>query len=151
MCPALAADDLELESFQRTGGHTYRCEGAGVVFIRIGGDLAEDDAAAFFRAFDWLCDTRGLERVFWLIDLGRLGTISPSARTRLARNPLRPENKGVVIFGASFRQRVLATLVDKATSLFHPNTPPLVFFDNEADARAWIDVHRRKLEAGSAR
>lgn len=151
MSPDLAADDLDLESWQHTGGHAYRCEIAGIVFIRIGGNFADADAAAFFRAFDRLCDTRGLERVFWLVDLGRLGTISPQARTRLARTPLRRENKGVVIFGASFQQRVIASLVDKATSLFQPNTPPLVFFDAEADARAWIEGQKRKLEASGAR
>ena len=151
MSPDLSADGPDLESWQNTGGHTYRCETAGIVFIRIGGDLAEDDAGAFYRAFDWLCDTRGVERVFWLIDLGRLGAISPQARTRLAKTPLRRENKGVAIFGASFRQRVIASLVDKATSLFQPNTPPLVFFDAEADARAWIEKQKRKLEASGAR
>lgn len=150
MSPDLSADAPDLESWQHTGGHTYRREIAGIVFIRIGGELAEDDAAAFFRAFDSLCDKRGLDHVFWLIDLGRLGAVSPQARTRLARTPLRRENKGVAIFGASFRQRVVASLIDKATSLFQKNSPPLVFFDAEADARAWIEKQKRKLEATGA-
>jgi hypothetical protein len=146
MRPDLSTNRLEPEGWQRAGGHTYRCESAGIVFISIGGDLAEDEVASFFGAFGRLCDTSGLAHVFWLVDIGRLGSMSPGARTRAAKTPVRRENKGMVIFNGTFRQRVVVTLVDKATSLLQPEAPPLVFLSTEAEARAWIDNRRRKLE-----
>ncbi|MDI3287149.1 STAS/SEC14 domain-containing protein [Polyangium sp. 15x6] len=145
MRPDLPTNALGSEGWYRTGGHTYRCEDAGIVFIRLGGDLAEDDVAAFFDAFARLCDERGLAHVFWLIDIGRLGAVLPGARTRAATTPVRRENKGMVLFNGSFKQRVLVRLVDKATSLLQPKVPPLVFFSAEAEARAWIDARRREL------
>ncbi|MDC3954010.1 STAS/SEC14 domain-containing protein [Polyangium jinanense] len=145
MRPDLPTNDFGSEGWYRTGGHTYRCEDAGILFIRTGGDLAEDHVAALFDAFAWLCDERGHSHVFWLIDIGRLGAVLPGARTRAATTPVRPENKGMVLFNGSFRQRVVVKLVDKATSLLQPNTPPLVFSSTEAEARAWIDERRRVL------
>ncbi|MDI1481033.1 hypothetical protein [Polyangium sp. y55x31] len=137
--------DFDSEGWHRIGGHTYRRERAGIVFIRLGGDLAEDDVAAFFDAFAALCEESRLSHAFWLIDIGRLGAVLPGARTRAATTPVRRENKGMVLFNGSFRQRVLVTLVDKATSLLQPDVPPLVFFSAEAEARAWIDTRRREL------
>ena len=135
-----------LESgWDRAGGHTYHCESVGIVFIRLGGDLFEDDVASFFDAFAGLCDTSGLAHVFWLVDLGRLGAITAGARKRAATTPVRPENKGMVLFNGNFRQRMAVTLVDKATSLLQPHTPPLVIFGAEGEARTWIEKRRREL------
>jgi hypothetical protein len=135
-----------LESgWYRAGGHTYRCESVGIVFVRLGGDLFEDDVASFFDAFARLCDTSGLAHVFWLVDLGRLGSITSGARKRAATTPVRPENKGMVLFNGSFRQRMAVTLVDKATSLLQPHAPPLVIFGWEGEARAWIEKRRREF------
>ncbi len=135
----------ELERWQQTGEHAYRCERAGIVFLRIVGDVAEEDVAAFFAAWERFCEGGGRRHVFWLIDLAGLGAILPEARKLIARTPVRPENKGTAIFGASFQQRAVATLVDKALSLLQPNAPPVVFFRSEAEARAWIEGRRRKL------
>ena len=139
--PSLSAS----EGFRRAGNHTYRCESAGVVFIRLGGDLLEDDVVSFFDAFADLCDTSGLPHVFWLVDLGRLGAIASRARKRAAMTPVRRENKGMVLFNGTFQQRVAVTLVDKATALLQRHAPPLVIYGSEADGRAWIDKRRRAL------
>lgn len=148
--PDPPTNDFDAEGWHRTGGHTYRRERAGIMFIRLAGDLAEDDVTAFFDAFAKLCEGSRLSHVFWLIDIGRLGAVSPGARTRAATTPVRPENKGMVLFNGSFQQRVLVTLVDKATSLLQPDVPPLVFFSTEAEARAWIDARRRELATSRA-
>ncbi|MRG91141.1 STAS/SEC14 domain-containing protein [Polyangium spumosum] len=147
MPPDLSTPLHEADGFCRAGRHTYRCESAGIVFIRLGGDLFEDDVTAFFDAFAGLCDTSERGHVFWLVDLGRLGVITPGARTRAAKTPVRRENKGMVLFNGTFRQRMAVTLVDKATSLLQPQAPPLVSVSSEAEARAWIDKRRRELEA----
>jgi len=139
-------EDEQREGWCSTGGHTYRCEGEGILFLRIGGDLEEGDVAAFFRAFAGLCDTSGRDHVFWLVDLARLGAIMPGARKLAATTQVRRENKGMVIFNATFRQRAVVTLIDKATGLLQRDAPPMVFFDSEAEARAWIEGRRRKLE-----
>ncbi|MDI1446863.1 hypothetical protein [Polyangium sp. 6x1] len=146
MRPDPSTNDSGGDGWHHVGEHAYRCESVGIVFIRLGGDLTEDDVAAFFDEFGRLCDTRGLAHVFWLIDIGRLGAVLPGARTRAATTPVRRENKGMVLFNGSFRQRVVVALVDKATSLLQPHSPPLVFFSSEAEARAWIDKRRRELE-----
>lgn len=142
----LDASTNPLESdWHRAGRHSYRCESEGIVFIRLGGDLLEDDVVSFFDAFAQLCETSGLAHVFWLVDIGRLGSIASGARKRAAMTPVRRENKGMVLFNGSFRQRVAVTLVDKATSLLQPHAPPLVIFVGEEEGRAWIEKRRREL------
>ncbi|UQA58664.1 STAS/SEC14 domain-containing protein [Polyangium aurulentum] len=138
-------EDGDQESWCNTGGHAYRCEGEGILFLRIAGDLEEGNVATFFQAFAGLCDWSKREHVFWLVDLARLGNILPGARKLAATTQVRRENKGMVIFGASFRQRAIATLIDKATALLQRDAPPMVFVDSEAEARAWIEGRRRKL------
>ena len=133
------------EEWSSTGAHAYRCERAGIVFLRISGDIGEEHIATFFQAFGRCCDEVATPHVFWLVDLAGMGSMLPDARKLAASTPVRPENKGMAIFGASFAQRVLVTLVDKATSLLHPGSPPLAFHDSEADARAWIARRRSKL------
>jgi hypothetical protein len=139
----------EHEGWQKAGGHAYRCERAGILFLRTAGDLAEQDVATVFAAFERLCDAG--EHVFWLIDLARLGVMLPDARKLVARTPLRRQNKGAAIFGASFHQRAIVTLVFKAMELLQRDAPPLAFFPSEAEARAWIDARRRKLEGERGR
>lgn len=135
----------DYEEWHSTGAHAYRCERAGILFLRISGDIAEDHVAAFFHAFGRCCDEGATPDVFWLIDLAGMGSMLPDARKLAARTPVRPENKGMAIFGASFMQRAIVTLVDKATSLLQRGAPPLAFQDSEADARAWIARRRSKL------
>jgi len=134
------------EEWRSTGAHTYRCERPGIVFLRISGDLAESNVAAFFDAFGRCAAAYATRHVFWLVDLGGMGSMLPDARKLAARTPVPPENKGMAIFGASFSQRAIATLVNKATSLLQPGTPPLAFHDLEAEARAWIERRRSELD-----
>ena len=139
-------DGADQQEWHSAGAHTYRCESAGTIFFRISGDIAESHIAIFLDAVGRICDANATGHVFCLVDLGGLGSMSSTARKLMARTPLKPENKGMAVFGASFLQRVMVGLVEKATTLVQRNVPPLVFFDSEAEARAWIERRRSKLD-----
>lgn len=52
--------------------------------------------------------------------------------------------RGTAIYGAPLKARVLAKLMLTASNLFRPgkNVNPVEFWDNEAEARAWIEKRR---------
>jgi hypothetical protein len=89
-------------------------------------------------------------RIFVLFDLSRLGHVTPDARHAAAK-----ELKGTVVraaayFGASFRFRVLATLVVKGINLMNRTSTPTSFFETEAEARAWISEIRANASASAS-
>lgn len=91
--------------------------------------------------------TGGDPRIFVLLDLSRLGYVTPEAR-RAASEELRDTVvRGAAYFGASFKLRVFATLVIKGINLMKRASIPTRFFETEAEARAWISEIRGDASA----
>jgi hypothetical protein len=56
---------------------------------------------------------------------------------------------GLAIFGATFTNRVVSTLIVKAVEIIYPSAPAIHFFPSEEGARAWLN-ERRNAAGGSA-
>lgn len=85
--------------------------------------------------------------MFGLIDMSRVGTISPEARLIARAEAGHLPLRGTAVFGASFHHRVIALLANKAATLLKKDHQPIAFFATEAEARAWIDERRRVVLA----
>jgi hypothetical protein len=89
---------------------------------------------------------QGREHVFFLLNLGRLDKIDPEVRRETAQVLSRINLRGMVGYQCPLKGRVMAKLIFTALSLFtQTDCPPLLFFDSEEEARAWIRKRRREL------
>jgi hypothetical protein len=130
--------------WQRIGAHTVREEPPDVFFVGPEGDVSGPEMTLIIEALERFA--AGRERVFYVTDVTRLGTLSPEARKVAARSPSRVRLASVVVYGANFHQRVMTTLLIKSAALFRRSeeVTPAVFLDTEARAQAWIDERRRE-------
>ena len=96
---------------------------------------------------DTNASAKGKPYMLGLIDMSRVGTISPEARiiarAEAGHFPLR----GTAVFGASFPHRVIAMLANKAASLLKKDHQAIAFFATEAEARAWLEERRKVVLA----
>jgi hypothetical protein len=106
------------------------------------GDSEEEHVIGIFSELDELAS--GVDTIFVLVDISRLGQVTPAARTATTKRKKTTKIGGAAFIGASFQLRVVVTLVVKAASLLRKASQiPLAFFESEAEARAWIEERRR--------
>lgn len=89
----------------------------------------------------------GCDRVLLLIDMRKIGSVSPEAR-KAGAEPSNVNAIGTAIFGASYHIRVLAKLVTTASSLLRkvkPTDSPVVFYETEKEAMAWLAERRAEV------
>jgi len=92
----------------------------------------------------------GIPYLLKLVDMRRAGNISPGARKAGAEKVHDVPVLAVAIFGANFAIRVLANLVVRAGSIMRKiDTVPTMFFETEADGRAWLAKKRAEIEAAT--
>ncbi len=96
----------------RDGPSFYRWEPPDIAFLALIGDVSGHDMRRLID--ETILSIAGRSYVLGLIDLTRVGTISPEARmiarTATSHFPMR----GTALFGGSFHHRVLALLANKA-------------------------------------
>lgn len=128
--------------WQVIGTHAWRLEPPDVLRISFSGDVSGDDMSQLLALMHRCYQERG--RLFGLVDLSRMGALSPAARKVAAVTDLDIVFQ-MVFVGASFSQRAMIKLVDVAYHLLTKNTenPPGVFFEAEATALAWMAQQRR--------
>lgn len=88
----------------------------------------------------------GCDHVLLLIDMRRMGTVTPEGR-KIGAEPSNVNAIGTAIFGASFHIRMLAKLVTTASAVLRKakhEESPVDFFETEADALAWLDKRREE-------
>jgi hypothetical protein len=80
----------------------------------------------------------------------RLGATPAGARTALVRAA--SLTRGAAFYGASSRPQMLHALLAAAFTPAHRDADiPLLFFDTEAESRAWIEERRKALNAPRTR
>jgi len=131
------------EGWQTLGAHTFRIELPDIYFLRICGKISGPDMVQIFESFDHFALDRWY--AFWLIDVSRMAGMTPEGRKLAADQPLNPKNRGMAMIGARLPQRVITTLLVRATELLKGDVPLLVFCDTEVTARAWLDDRRRQV------
>lgn len=119
-------------------------EPSDVVAFILAGDIHEAEMHAI------LAFARRLSEgdVYTVIDLSRVGTVSPEARRVVRETPAHPTLRSVAVVGASFHLRVLATLIMKALAMVAKRSFDLAFFRSDDEARAWIADLRQKRGGG---
>jgi hypothetical protein len=126
------------------GAHSLRWEPPDLFIITLVGDLTGPQAREVLG--DIVQYSRGGMGYFELVDLERLGSVSPEARSSLL-GPLPPDAApliGAAVYGAGFYQRVLVSAMTRALqALRRDNVLPIAFFKTRAEAEAWIDARRR--------
>jgi hypothetical protein len=137
----------EQQSPARTlvGEHVFEEEPAeDIVVIRLRGEITPEDAPLMggpLRRF--IRDGRSW--VFLLVDLNEMTGIPPSARKPLGEGILDVPIAAVAAIGATFAQRVVATLADRMSNLLRGGRRyETRFFSAEDQARAWLA--RKRLE-----
>lgn len=134
-----------LDLWYQIGEHSFRTEEPDIFHLRIVGDVSGPEMGWILEEYDLF--STGKPTAFWISDASRLGDLSPEARKLAARSTPSGGVTGAVIFGASFRQRVMSTLLVKTAALFRKpeEVVPVVFTQTEAEGYAWMDARRREV------
>jgi len=84
---------------------------------------------------------------FVISDLADATTVNADARRYMADWNRTHRASGMASYNLGFATRVFATLLTKAIHLLGAEDTPLVFFRDEAEARAWIAARRVSTSA----
>ena len=85
------------------------------------------------------------KRLFMLTDVSNGFNVSAEVRRYQAEWGSKHQITGSALFGAGAVTRGMVTLIHRAMALVGKTTFPLGFFATEAEARAWINDVRQKL------
>ena len=128
---------------ERIGKQLTGFEEPDIIYMKFDGDVTNDEVAAINGLHLEIC--KGRDRVFFLIDMENLETLSSSVRRSSIEALNQMPIQGLSIYKAPMTARVLAKLLITGMRLFGKNIP-LQFSDTEAEAREWI-AQRRGLAA----
>jgi hypothetical protein len=127
---------------RQVGLHLIRWEPPDTIYVELVGELAEKEVHSIHAALE---DLSRAGSIFLILNISRLGRMSPTARAAAARWPHITRIRAIATFGIGFEQRVLATLILKAVGLLSKDfTAAVAFFDREAEARVWCEGQRRR-------
>lgn len=110
-----------------------------IIYMKLTGTVTEDEVRVINEMQIDFC--RGRDRVFFLIDLEELESLSNSSRRAAIEGLNQMPVSGLAVFQAPLTARVLAKLLVTGMRLFGKYLP-LEFFDDETAARAWIEQKR---------
>jgi hypothetical protein len=132
--PEAAASHLLPVGEQITG-----FEEPDIIFMKLVGTVTEDEVRVINEMqIDF---SRGRDRVFFLIDLSELESLSNAVRRAAIEGLNQMPVAGLAVYQAPLTARVLAKLIITGMKLFGKSIP-LQFFDDEAGARSWVDQQR---------
>lgn len=132
------------DGWHHFGAHRLRYEAPGLVCISVNGDLFESDVHAILAAIRQGKDAAGGGALLVLVDVSRMGDFLPAAR-KAAVSPEHHRLQHIsLIVGARTAHRVVLKLMETAYRLVSrdPHITPIMFFDTEAEARAWLAQRR---------
>jgi SpoIIAA-like len=81
-----------------------------------------------------------------LLDVTHFLSMKPEARKLAVASSEKENIRGAAVVGASFHVRALGSMLIRAAQIFYKGKDnPTEFFNNEKDARAWLEQRRRIL------
>jgi anti-anti-sigma regulatory factor len=128
---------------ERIGRQLTAFEEPDIIYMKFVGDVTDDEVRAINDLHLEIC--KGRDRVFFLVDMAELSTLSSSVRKAAIEALNQMPLQGLSIYQAPMTARVLAKLIITGMRLFGKHIP-LQFSDTEAEAREWI-AQRRALAA----
>lgn len=86
-------------------------------------------------------------RYFVIADLKGLTSASAEGRKLAAKDPRTLQIGALAMLNGNFQTRVVVTMMQRALQIFSKgHAAKMLFFNAEADALAWIDSERRRLD-----
>ncbi|MES1243314.1 MAG: STAS/SEC14 domain-containing protein [Acidobacteriota bacterium] len=128
---------------ERIGRQLTAFEEPDIIYMKFVGDVTDDEVRAINDLHLEIC--KGRDRVYFLVDMEELATLSSSVRRSAIEALNQMPIQGLSIYKAPMTARVLAKLIITGMRLFGKHIP-LQFSDTEAEAREWI-AERRELTA----
>lgn len=124
------------------GSHTTWFEEPDLIGLRLSGDVSVVESEVLAR--EHLEMARGRGSVFMLVDMTEFGSGTPAGRKVTSEALHRMSVRGVAVCRAKLTSRVMAKLVFAGVKLFGKERRgfPIEFFDDEPEARAWIEEAR---------
>jgi hypothetical protein len=124
------------------GPHRLEFERPDIVHIRYDGYVNLEQ----FKAFDEIIMSFPEPPLLYLLrDARRGGMTLPETRAQMVKAAHVARWRAVATYGASFQARTIVTLTNKAIRILKEDGPTLAFLDTEAEARAWIEEHRKQV------
>lgn len=133
------------ERWEPIGKHQHRFEPPDLYVVRIDGDVSGQEIRVQIDAIQALAQRTG-KSIFWLADIAKMGSIKPDARRAMAEANQEAHTAlaGSAMFGASFTSRVMINLLVRAVRILRASKQrPVAFVETEAEARAFLDEHRK--------
>ncbi len=125
------------------GAHGVTLEPPDIFLVRFEGDVSEEDVSRILDVYERFAT--GPERAYLLLDVAGVGHVSPEARRMAGIRQLPPAYGGLVVFGGTFQQQLVAKLVTTAGWLLRGRAlgkPMPACLKDERAARAWIGERR---------
>lgn len=134
-----------MDNGYQVGRHYCVFDEPDTIFMRLDGDVGAEEGSVLNKMHSEM--GRDRERLFLLIDMAKLGGIDPEVRKESGLMMKTLPLRGIAVFHASLKAKVLAKLIVSAMNIFKSaaERAPLDVFDSEADARAWIARRREQL------
>ena len=134
------------DEWHAIGNHSVRFEMPDIMHMRIKGDLTSDEVA-YLLTID-AAFPKAEKGTFALIDIAESGR--PNLEV-LRSTTIMERLKGYrafIYYRAQFQHRTVVDIVRKISRALNLSirSTPLMAFATEAEARAWIDEHRRQTK-----
>jgi hypothetical protein len=119
-----------------------RFEPPDVFYIDVSGDVSGPDIHTTFQSLARACRDHG--KLYVIANVTRMGTLLPEARKVASRKEYELSLAAMIIIGATFTQRTILGLIDKAYRALsrEPNAPPMVFVASLYEAHRWISKQK---------
>ncbi|UQA54848.1 hypothetical protein [Polyangium aurulentum] len=126
---------------KRFGKHIVHFEEDDFMFLYFEGVVDEHQMAAISNEHNTRLLQQG--RLFLLCVAGKGVRLTPAARNEVRNRPKNLPPYWFACVGAPFAARVVVDMLVRAAKLFTGTTATHRFFDEEAEARAWLREMRR--------
>jgi hypothetical protein len=121
-----------------------------VVHIRLVGSLDEAKAVRLTRTMASF-SASAPSGILAVVNVRGAGSIPPDARRAAVKASKDAAIRAVAIVGATFTTRVVLTLIQKGAQVMLGRSHPMRFFDDESEARKWLEERRAPAEDPGAR
>jgi hypothetical protein len=140
----VVGDEDQAEYRENVGKHTVRFEPPDLIVIAYVGDVIESEVLALNEVSKRL--GIGKRWLLSIVDMSRLGSVSPSARRAWMHSS--PLIRGAVFVGVGSKLRMgLSVLVTAFNLMNRRDGVQVAFVDTEHEARAWVYQRRWALTA----
>ena len=140
MNPELSASDEG-----RIGPHTNRFVPPDVVYMKVVGDLSDEDGREINRQHTEM--GKDVDGLFFVCDISELESVTSATRKEAVEIQKDLALAGAVILKAPLKARIFAKLILTASNLFRAEKMPVVFVDTEEEGWAWIEQQRVEYRA----